>query len=415
MRNYAFISYSHVDKKKVRKLHKKIEGFKIPGYVRKQLKDSPKRIYPIFRDETDLTGVELTQMIKNAISDSDFLIVICSENSVESGWVELEIEEFAREHNIEAIIPVFLEEKTRKEFQAAFPEGLQKLGKNINDTLLFNYFNSKICVFEIVTKILQCFSGNLTERYRRQQQGLQIIKLCMIFFLLMFILLDINWWYKERHDITKYYKDITYNKGWPEGVEQLHKYELSGEDDYYICTYRSNRIVKTEHVYQTADREVFPGSYLLETDCMEYSYNNFWKESGYATARISQVVCKNKDGETLFVKNYSLTQDVADLTVSEESCMSCYLPEDMTVGEFSTDMQEESGEAVRGSRIGQMYDERGWLKRVWFLSDTASYMICDENGYYGMEYVYNDTGEVLSVLYLDAHGEVMAEYSVDIP
>ena len=68
---------------------------------------------------------------------------------------------------------------------------------------------------------------------------------------------------------------------------------------------------------------------------------------------------------------------------------------------------------MASNRIAQWYDADGRLAVVWFLSDTTSAMVCDINGYYGMEYEYGENGSISAVHYLNQEGKIMAEERVD--
>ena len=59
-----------------------------------------KKINRIFRDKDELPITsDLSDTIANALSDSDYLIVICSENTKDSAWVPREIEYFLKNHS----------------------------------------------------------------------------------------------------------------------------------------------------------------------------------------------------------------------------------------------------------------------------------------------------------------------------
>ena len=102
----AFISYNHRDLSFAKHLHNKLErfGFSQPGKV-----SSGKPLYPIFLDQNELkAGSTLSEAIQNAIKSSKHLIVICSENSVQSHWVKSEISfmrEIGRGDKIISVIP----------------------------------------------------------------------------------------------------------------------------------------------------------------------------------------------------------------------------------------------------------------------------------------------------------------------
>lgn len=92
---FAFISYSHRDKKWGDWLHKSLETYKVPkALIRTKGRDGevPKRLFPIFRDREELpTSSDLGSNINTALEASRYLIVICSPNSAQSQWVNEEI------------------------------------------------------------------------------------------------------------------------------------------------------------------------------------------------------------------------------------------------------------------------------------------------------------------------------------
>ena len=100
----AFISYNHQDAKFAKFLHTRLENYSShesgPNIVKKPL-------FPIFLDESELTaGSTLSDAIKDAIGASEFLIVICSQNSVSSKWVREEIAWMRKLHDTPRIIGV---------------------------------------------------------------------------------------------------------------------------------------------------------------------------------------------------------------------------------------------------------------------------------------------------------------------
>jgi WD40 repeat protein len=95
---WAFISYSHEDARWGEWLHKTIETYRIPKkLLGKESRDGkiPKRLFPVFRDREELpTSSDLGATINNALTQSRYLVVICSPNSANSRWVGEEIKLF---------------------------------------------------------------------------------------------------------------------------------------------------------------------------------------------------------------------------------------------------------------------------------------------------------------------------------
>ena len=101
----AFVSYSHRDLKWARWLQSKLETFPIPRDAGEALRG--RRRLRVFRDQTDLAGVELTASLRRELTASRYLIVVCSPNSAASRWVNGEVAFFrslGREDRIIAFV-----------------------------------------------------------------------------------------------------------------------------------------------------------------------------------------------------------------------------------------------------------------------------------------------------------------------
>ncbi len=117
MRYDAFISYRHsdLDMYVAKKLHKGLETFKVPRAV--ALKSGKKNIKRVFRDQEELPiGSDLSSNIEAALSESEFLIVICSPRTPESYWVQKEISTFIEMHGRGHVLAVLIEGEPEQSF-----------------------------------------------------------------------------------------------------------------------------------------------------------------------------------------------------------------------------------------------------------------------------------------------------------
>ena len=117
----AFISYRHCepDREIVDRLHKKLENFRIPHAVAKKV--GRKRLRRVFRDEAELAVAEdLSEEIEKAISNSRYLICICSPEYVQSVWCRKEVESFLKYSDRKHILLVL----ANGEPDTAFPDVL---------------------------------------------------------------------------------------------------------------------------------------------------------------------------------------------------------------------------------------------------------------------------------------------------
>ena len=111
MKYWAFLSYSHADKKWGDWLHKALETYRVPRrFIGRESRDGkiPARLFPIFRDREELpVSADLGSNINEALGESRYLIVICSPRSAQSRWVDEEIKTYkklGREDRIRALI-----------------------------------------------------------------------------------------------------------------------------------------------------------------------------------------------------------------------------------------------------------------------------------------------------------------------
>ncbi|MCR5250182.1 MAG: TIR domain-containing protein [Lachnospiraceae bacterium] len=117
MKYNAFISYRHteLDMEIAKKLHKGLETFRIPQLVRERY--GKRKIDRVFRDQEELPiGSDLDNNILAALSDSEFLIVICSPRTPQSEWVIKEIESFISLRDRDHILAILIEGEPEESF-----------------------------------------------------------------------------------------------------------------------------------------------------------------------------------------------------------------------------------------------------------------------------------------------------------
>lgn len=119
----AFISYRHseLDVEVAKGIQKNLEHFRLPANLRKLFPKERWKIDRIFRDQDELPIAEdLSDQITEAISNSEYLIVICTPRLPQSPWCAKEIELFKQMHGQDHILAVLAE----GEPDESFPEGI---------------------------------------------------------------------------------------------------------------------------------------------------------------------------------------------------------------------------------------------------------------------------------------------------
>ena len=111
MKYWAFLSYSHADRKWAEWLHKTIETYRVPRRLVGRVSPDgpiPARLFPVFRDRDELpVSSDLGSKINAALTESRHLIVVCSPQAARSRWVDEEIRAYkklGREDRILALI-----------------------------------------------------------------------------------------------------------------------------------------------------------------------------------------------------------------------------------------------------------------------------------------------------------------------
>jgi len=128
-RYWAFLSYAHEDAGVARWLQAAIESYRIPKHlVGAPLSAGciPPRLTPVFRDEDELAAASnLSRRIVEALMESRFLIVLCSEHSVASRWVAEEIRSFCAVRGREHILAIIVSGDRGADVARLLPPALQ--------------------------------------------------------------------------------------------------------------------------------------------------------------------------------------------------------------------------------------------------------------------------------------------------
>lgn len=130
----AYLSYSHKDESWARWLHRALESYRVPRKLvgnKTHAGEVPQRIRPVFRDRDDLSSAhDLGDTVKQALADSENLIVICSPNAAGSHWVNEEIRQFAGLGRSGRIFCIIVDGQAAEDgsVAACFPVALTEIG-----------------------------------------------------------------------------------------------------------------------------------------------------------------------------------------------------------------------------------------------------------------------------------------------
>jgi hypothetical protein len=120
----AFISYAHADAKIASKLQSKLERYRLPKHIAEAHAQGNAALGRIFRDREDLAAApSLSEAIRDAISEAEALVVICSPDAKASRWVSEEIILFRQLHPDRPILAAIVRGKPEDAFPHALTEG----------------------------------------------------------------------------------------------------------------------------------------------------------------------------------------------------------------------------------------------------------------------------------------------------
>ncbi len=132
----AFISYSHRDMAWARRLQRRLESFPIPRGLGEE---TLLRRLKVFRDQTDLAGVELQASLERELRAARYLIVLCSPHSAASRWVNEEVRLFQSLRGDAFVIPFIVEGEPGSDdpalecYPPALRSGKELLGANVQE------------------------------------------------------------------------------------------------------------------------------------------------------------------------------------------------------------------------------------------------------------------------------------------
>lgn len=119
----AFLSYSHADERMAARLHRWLEAYRLPARLAgtsTPLGTVPRRLAPIFRDRAELPAASsLDREVRQALSRSDALIILCSPAAKASRWVDAEISLFRELRPDRPVIAALIEGEPADSFPTA--------------------------------------------------------------------------------------------------------------------------------------------------------------------------------------------------------------------------------------------------------------------------------------------------------
>ena len=163
---YVFISYKSEDVEWAIWLQHELEHYHLPASFNGRT-DIRQELRPVFRDIDELSAGNLPKQIRQALKNSQNLIVVCSPQAATSPWVNQEIKTFISLGRTNRIFPFIVDGDSPKEF---FPPALLALPKN-EERLGGDAFRQgrDIAFVKVVAGILGLGFDSLWNRYEKEK------------------------------------------------------------------------------------------------------------------------------------------------------------------------------------------------------------------------------------------------------
>ena len=123
MKYKAFISYRHrdIDEVVAKHVQKIIERYRVPKKLAKAIGKS--HVGKVFRDSDELQAASnLSEIIRSAIEESEWLIIICTKRYKESVWCMEEVEHFVELNGREKVLVILVEGEPNESFPSILTE-----------------------------------------------------------------------------------------------------------------------------------------------------------------------------------------------------------------------------------------------------------------------------------------------------
>lgn len=399
---YAFISYKRTDEKWAKWLQRKLETYRFPVTLRKNHQSLPKRLFPVFRDKTDLSSGMLWEELKKRLEESEYLIVICSPESAQAPWVNEEVSYFQSLGRHDRIIPLIVDgephaaDSSRECFCPALrsSQGDELLGVSVPE------FGKRNTLLRVIASIMKIKYDQLAmrDRKRRQKRAALLTTVGALAAAATFAIA----WYNIPH--TAYYWSYVYRNEVPEGYCKMTKAERERAYASFKIITQRGKVVRLENV----------NSMDIPDDCVYDEIDNYGYpiiEFTYTQrGEIATAIFKDADDEPQLIKSYEGIGAVNLINPQNTSLISSISSDVDPQGFLSAAIEvSESGPEI--SRMLLDHDENGFLIRERYMWNNLNMPACDSDGFYGYQYTLDENGKPIRQVALGSDFEPLDSFT----
>jgi len=380
MKYKAFISYRHKpdDEKWAKWLQEAIETFSTPKEL--VLKGIPPNLGKVFLDDSEMAATsELSQTIKEALWESEWLIVIASLDTPQSDWVRQEINLFRNAWKRKDKVLALLISGTPSQSYPPELRELRTIGEGPN-TVTEYAEPAGACVTEIQNKIeselkalaldkfaaalLNCEFGELRDRVKERM---------------------------ERVTTVRYYHTYVERRGIPEGRGEIDSDTQKQRGKTYAFHSRDEKVRKVELINGLG----FP----VHDDQGVCRWDISYRSEG------SVVSINSRDINDNIILRKAFNEDASVVDFYQKDQHSVALPGfsfDMGFSQKSERIHKNSKTTITRHLIG--YNKDGYCICKKYCKDGFNTPTSDILGCFGEKYEIGENGVITDISFIDENG-----------
>ena len=402
---YAFISYKREDARWAQWLQRRLQTYKLPIKTHESHQDLPRKLTPVFLDKTNLRAGRLREQLKEEVTSSKYLIVICSRAAHENPkYLDMETR-FFLEHggDTSRIIPVIVD-RTEHPVSECYPSLLEELNGEESILGVNVPADGKQ---QAMLKIISYMQGIKLEELesdesRRRKKKFRLYAagglaaLCLA--------AGAVWWNIPH---TASFREYIYRWELPEGVGKLNAAQAGAAEYSYRFTRLRGKTVSVERINSSGTLKGGTGWIWEDPARVEFYYDN--------SGKLNRTEYFDENGHKLYEAHYSTDLRAVDMVrygtgISMNITASILRPQ--------TNVGNTGDETRHGdiTRFYQTYDESGRRTLRLFKRDNRG----DQggtptqdigSGIWGVRYLWDEQDRLAGVRFTDRDGGDMCSYT----
>jgi hypothetical protein len=405
---WAFLSYSSKDAEFVKKLHAKLETYRMPrDLVGRRGRDEPipKKLFPVFRDRDELPlASDLGATIQDALQASRYLIVICSPNSARSQWVNEEIRYFKQIGRANRILALIVDGEPNVSSrpdcgqEECFPQALRfhvdtdgTITNEPTEPIAGDLRPGKdgwdLAFLKCIAGITGCGLNALTAREKKRARRRKLTIAAAALLLTSGVL---GWWDYTRVKIH-YYAEIAERFGVPEGYYELSKEQVAHRAQSYKVESSRRKVRSITSVHSSGTPEE-KGDF--DSAIQELKFD----EDG----QLQEIVYRNPYQRITARRIFSALKEnsrIIEFKSEHDDSPMALSARDVSVAAGASEAARTEVTAQRAT-----YDKTGALIELRYLSSWREPR-ADPDGVFGKRFEYQDSLLCRKIINLDAFGK----------